>query len=92
MWMAFEEMLIRKHLKGKCYADKGYISTKLFSKMYKTGLQIITGIKRNMKNYLMPILDKILLRKRFIIETIFGQIKERFNMHPSKHRSPTNVL
>jgi hypothetical protein len=45
-----------------------------------------------MKNYLIPILDKILLRKRFIIETIFGYIKEHFNVHPRKHRSHTNFF
>jgi NADH:ubiquinone oxidoreductase subunit E len=48
--------------------------------------------KKNMKNYLMPILDKIMLRKRFIIETIFGYIKEQFNITPNKHRSPTNFF
>jgi hypothetical protein len=41
---------------------------------------LITGIKRNMQNYLMPIWDKTFLRKRFIIETIFGYIKEHFNL------------
>lgn len=89
---AFEEMAIKKDLKGKVYADKGYISKKLFDRIYSTGLQIITGIKRNMKNYLMPILDKIMLKKRFIIETIFGYLKENFNLKPNKHRSPTNFF
>ena len=50
---AFEEMAIKKDLKGKAYADKGYISKDLFSKLYSRGLLLITGIKRNMKNYLM---------------------------------------
>lgn len=89
---AFEEMAIKKDLKGKVYADKGYLSKDLFNKLYQQGLTLITGIKRNMKNYLMPILDKLLLRKRFIIETIFGYIKEHFNIKPSKHRSPTNFF
>jgi hypothetical protein len=89
---AFEEMAIKKDLKGKCYADKGYISRDLFAKLYNKGLTLITGIKRNMKNYLMPILDKLFLRKRFIIETIFGYIKEHFNLRPNKHRSPINFF
>lgn len=55
-------------------------------------MQLITGIKRNMKNYLLPILDKIMLKKRFIIETIFGYLKENFNLKPNKHRSPTNFF
>jgi len=89
---AFESMVLKDKLQGKCYADKGYISKEMFNKLYKRGLLLITGIKRNMKNYLLPILDKILLRKRFIIETVFGYIKENFNVRPSKHRSPTNFF
>lgn len=90
--IAFEEMIARANIKGKCYADKGYISKSLFSRLYSKGLILITGIKRNMKNYLMPMLDKLFLRKRFIIETIFGYIKEHFNLRPNKHRSPTNFF
>lgn len=89
---AFESMAIKGELKGKCYADKGYLSKDLFTKLYKKGLTLITGIKRNMKNYLLPILDKIFLKKRFIIETIFGYIKEHFNLRPNKHRSPINFF
>jgi hypothetical protein len=90
--VAFEEMAVKKDLKGKRYADKGYISKNLFARLYQKGLSIITGIRKDMKNYLMPLLDKILLRKRFIIETIFGYIKEQFNVRPNKHRSPINDL
>jgi len=89
---AFEEMAIKKDLKGKCYADKGYISKDLFARLYHKGLMLITGIKHNMQNYLIPILDKMFLRKRFIIETIFGYIKEHFNVRPNKHRSTTNFF
>lgn len=45
-----------------------------------------------MKNYLMPWLDKILLRKRVMIETIFSTLKEEFNIRPNKHRSPVNFF
>ena len=89
---AFEEMVLKRDLKGKCYADKGYVSRDLFTRLYNRGLMLITGIKRNMQSYLIPILDKIYLRKRFIIETIFGYIKEHFNVRPNKHRSPTNFF
>jgi hypothetical protein len=89
---AFEEMVAKKNLKGKCYADKGYLSKDLFARLYKKGLMLITGIKHNMRNYLIPILDKILHRKRFIIETIFGYIKEHFNLRSNKHRSPVKFF
>ena len=90
--VVFEEMAMKKGLKGKCYADKGYISKNMFTRLYQKGLSVITGIRRDMKNYLMPWLDKLMLRKRFIIETVFGYIKEQFNLKPSKHRSPTNFF
>ena len=80
-----------KHLKGSIFADKGYISKSLFSKLYLRGLKLITGIKRNMKNYLMPLIEKLLLRKRFIIETIFDILKNQMNFSHTRHRSPINA-
>ena len=38
-------------------------------------VHLITGIRRNMKNFLMPLLHKLLLRKRSIIETLFDKLK-----------------
>lgn len=61
----FESMVMNKGLKGKCYGDKGYLSRELFFRLYHKGLVLITGIKRNMKNYLIPIIDKIMLKKTF---------------------------
>lgn len=83
---------IVKALKGKCYADKGYIGKKIFAQLWQQGLHLITGIRKNMKNHLMPFFDKALLRKRFIIETIFGIMKTDFNLEHSRHRSPTNAF
>lgn len=85
-------MAMTKELRGKCFADKGYIGKELFEKLWNQGLHLITGIRRNMKNYLMPFIDKVLLRKRFLIETIFGVLKTDFNLEHSRHRSPTNAF
>ena len=59
---------ISQHLRGKLYADKGYISREVFTKLWQRGLHLITGIRRNMRNHLMVLGDKIMLRKRFVIE------------------------
>ena len=64
-------------LRGKLFADKGYIGKDLLTKLWRNGLQLITGIRKTMKNYLMPWFDKVLLRKRFIIETLFDKLKIR---------------
>ena len=78
-----------QNLKGSLFADKGFISRDLF-KLFQRGLKLITGIRRNMKNYLMPLIEKILLRKRFLIETIFDILKVHMNLSHTRHRSPTN--
>jgi hypothetical protein len=79
-------------LTGKCYADRGYIGRKLFERLFRKGLQLIVSIRKNMKNKLLPLLDKFLLRKRFLIETLFGVLKNSLNLEHSRHRSPLNFL
>ena len=53
-----------QHLAGTLYADKGYIGRELFTKLWQRSLHLITSIRRNMRNDLMPLADKIMLRKR----------------------------
>ena len=77
---------------GKVFADKGYISKDLFDEFFREGIQLITGIRKNMKNRLMPLMDKILLRKRSIIETINDQLKNISQIEHSRHRSFNNFL
>ena len=83
---------LTKKLKGSIYADKGYIGADLFKDLYKRGLKLLTGIRKNMKNYLIDMADKKLLRKRFCIETIFGFLKNSMNLEHTRHRSPINFL
>jgi len=85
-----------KDLMGKLIGDKGYISKDLFSSLYNQGLQLVTKVKKNMKNKFMPIVDKILLRKRAVIETVNDQLKNICQIEHSRHRSvfnfATNIL
>jgi hypothetical protein len=81
-----------RHLAGKLYADKGYIGHELFKTLWRRGLHLITGIRRNMKTYLMPMADKILLRKRFVIETVLDTLKSEMGLEHSRHRSPVNAM
>ena len=59
-----------ENIKGKLCADKGYIGQALFENLFLNGIQLVTKVKNNMKNSLMSIADKILLRKRALIETV----------------------
>ena len=84
--------MVRK-LFGKLFADKGYISKTLREELLRTfNVQLVTGIRSNMKNVLMPLIDKILLRKRAIVETIIDQLKNISQIEHSRHRSPINFL
>lgn len=79
-------------LKGKLYADKGYISKGLADILFVNGLHIITSIRNNMKNVLMELKDKILLRKRSVIETVNDELKNMCQIEHSRHRSFTNFI
>jgi hypothetical protein len=83
---------LTKKLYGKLFGDRGYISGKLAELLSGRGVQLITKIKSNMKNRLLPLLDKLLLRKRALIETINDQLKNICQIEHSRHRSPTNFV
>lgn len=79
-------------LVGKICGDKSYISQPLFDQLYQKRLKLITRIKKNMKNQLMPIADKLLLRKRALIETANDQLKNISQIEHSRHRSVNNFF
>jgi len=84
---------LRQQLFGKVFADKGYVSQKLAKRLLDmVGVQLITKLRRNMKNRLMPLADRLLLRKRSIIETVIDQLKNISQVEHSRHRSPVNCL
>jgi hypothetical protein len=78
---------LTQNICGKLVADRCYIGR--FEDLYARGITLIHGIRSNMKNKLMPVFDKLLLRKRGIIETIFGILKSDFDLEHSRHRSVT---
>ena len=60
---------------GKLIGDNGYISKNLFDKLFVDGIQLITKLKSNMKGSIMKISDRLLLRRRAIIETVNDELK-----------------
>ena len=81
-----------KNLTGWLFGDKGYIKKELFQALYDKGLKLVTGIKKTMKNKLMPWMEKILLRKRTVIESIFHILKNSFEIEHTRHRSVVNAF
>lgn len=79
-------------VQGKVFGDRGYISQALFDTLFAQGVQLITKLRKDMKNKLVPMLDKLLLRKRSVIETVNDQLKNISQIEHSRHRSVTNFL
>lgn len=81
-----------RRLHGKLYGDRGYISKDLFQMLWQQGIQLVTGVRKNMKNKLLSLWDKLMLRKRNLIETINDQLKNSNQIEHTRHRSPRNFL
>ncbi len=81
-----------KAIFGKLFGDKGYISEQLHKLLFVDGIELITGIRNNMKNSLMSLSDKILLRKRSVIETVNDELKNICQVEHSRHRSVVNFM
>lgn len=83
---------LSKGIEGKLFGDMGYISSKVAKKLFEQGLRLFTNLRSNMKQKLIPLRDKILLRKRFIIETINDQLKNISQIEHTRHRGIGNFL
>lgn len=85
-----EKVLIRitKQLFGKLFGDKGYlINEELFKKLYSHGVHLFTKIRKNMKNKLLAIEDKLFLKKRGVVESVGSVLKGPVSIEHSRHRS-----
>ncbi len=79
-------------LLGTLFGDKGYVSQRLFESLLARGLKLVTNIRSNMKGRLMELEEKILLRKRSLIETVNDMLKNVCQIEHSRHRRPINFL
>ncbi len=77
---------------GGLLGDRGYLSQALFEQLWEQDVQLITKVRNNMKNKLLPLFDKLLLRKRSISETVNDQLKNISQIEHSRHRSPFNFF
>ena len=83
---------LAKRLWGKLFGDKGYLSSSLQALLKEQGVELLTKLKKNMKPKEIAAADKILLRKRSIIETVFDQLKNISQVEHTRHRSFWNFL
>lgn len=81
-----------KDLWGKLFGDKGYISRPLAALLAAQELRLVTRLRKNMKNKFLALTDKLLLRKRALIETVNDQLKNISQVEHTRHRSLWNFL
>jgi hypothetical protein len=81
-----------KKIYGKLFGDKGYISHSLFEKLFIDGIHLITKLRKNMKNSIMLLSDKIYLRKRALIETVIDELKNICQIEHTRHRSQEGFI
>lgn len=81
-----------KDLWGRLFGDKGYISQPLATLLQAQELRLVTKLRKNMKNRLLSLTDKLLLRKRALIETVNDQLKNISQIEHTRHRSLWNFL
>lgn len=81
---------LTKHLFGKLYADKGYLSKTLSESLKNKGVELITKVRKNMKTLTHSLFDQAVLRQRSLIETVFDELKNLCQIEHTRHRSPIN--
>jgi hypothetical protein len=77
---------------GSLFGDKGYISKKLWQELWSNNIKLITPFKKNMNNKLVELWEKLMLRKRSLIETVNDQLKNISQIVHSRHRSVKNFM
>jgi Transposase DDE domain len=83
---------LTKRLWGQLFGDRGSLSQALHDTLFAQGLALLTKIRKNMKNRLMRLWDKLLLRKRALIETSNDQLKNISQIEHTRHRSVTGFM
>lgn len=83
---------LSKGIFGKLFGDKGYISSEIGKTLLNRGLHLFNTIRSNMKQKLLSWQDRLLLRKRSLIETVNDQLKNISQIEHTRHRSSQNFL
>lgn len=82
---------LAERLWGRLFGDKGYLSQALTRQLVQTRrVRLVTHLKRNMANRLLLLHEKVILRRRALIETVFDQLKHLLHIEHTRHRSSTN--
>lgn len=82
---------LAERLWGRLFGDKGYLSQPLTRELlHSRRVRLVPPLKRNMANRLLLLHEKVILRRRALVETVFDQLKHLMQIEHSRHRSATN--
>lgn len=81
-----------RQIVGKLFGDKGYISQMLTEQLRSCGIELVTKVRKNMAQRLLDVSEKVVLRRRAIVETVLDQLKNISQIEHTRHRSPVNFL
>jgi hypothetical protein len=84
--------LLTKDVQGLLIGDKGYLGEQLFKNLWQKGIKMVTKIRKNMKNKPMILMEKLLLKKRGVIESVGNILKNILQISNTRHRSPTGLF
>lgn len=83
---------LTRGLWGKLFGDKGYLSQSLQEKLKGKGVELITKLRSNMKQQVLSEFEKLMLRKRALIESVNDFLKNTCQIQHTRHRSKQNWL
>jgi hypothetical protein len=82
---------LMKGLQGWLFGDKGYLGHEIATDLKKQGIELITRMRKNMKQAVPLCKFKgFLLSKRGMIETAIDQLKNLLHIDHTRHRSVMN--
>lgn len=81
-----------QRLHGLLFGDKGYLGQALAEQVAEEGVQLITPVRKNMKQPIRTDFEKALLHKRGVIETVNDELKNLCQVEHTRHRSLNNFL
>ncbi len=84
--------LKNKSFNDKIYGDKGYLGKGLFDQLFVDGIHLITKVRKNMKKKAMDFMERVLLRKRAVIESVNDILKNVCYIEHTRHRSVDNFV
>ncbi len=78
--------IMTKEVFGKLFGDRGYIDQKLAEYLWNDWVELIYKRRKNMKEMNLSDTDKILLRKRSVIESVNDELKNICSLQHTRHR------